>query len=215
MPSLLEALQAFNRRERHVLVGWVLDRSTFPLGHEFRMALSKLLGLDVPADSYVAMDFNLNWLCAALMWSDAVVAEGQPHEYSAEDGIELGDNSDCDLIVAFARGSKTHVVLLEAKGYTPWATNQLNHKAGRLRAIFGASGDHFPTVSPSWVFVSPNPPPTLEWAAWMLNESGMPRHLPLSQPASHKYAVVRCDSTGKKKDGGYWRVSPAPWPGQS
>jgi hypothetical protein len=56
MPSLLDAMGALNRRERHILVGWVLDRLTFPLGHEFRIALSEvLLGeVTIPADAFVA-----------------------------------------------------------------------------------------------------------------------------------------------------------------
>ena len=115
MLSLLEAMQAFNRRERHILVGWVLDRLTFPLGHEFRDALSKSIGVPVPADSYVAMDYTLNWLSAALMWSHDQVSEEAPRLYDSNDGLELGDNSDSDLVVGFARGAETHVVLLEAK----------------------------------------------------------------------------------------------------
>ena len=52
-----------------------LDRLTFPLGYEFRDELSRLIGMHppLPADAYVAMDYNLNWLCAALMWSAGLV----------------------------------------------------------------------------------------------------------------------------------------------
>jgi hypothetical protein len=83
MPSLLNAPGAFNRRERFILVRWALDRLTFPLGHEFRDELSRLIGMHspLPADAYVAMDYNLNWLCAALMWSKGLVDYKEPRLY--------------------------------------------------------------------------------------------------------------------------------------
>lgn len=215
MPSLLDALESFNRRERHILVGWVLDRLTFPLGQEFRLALSDNLGTRVPADAYVAMDYNLNWLCAALMWHEGMVAPDMPHLYSEQDGVELSDNSDTDLIVAFARGHQTHVVLLEAKGYTKWTGGQLKNKVMRLNTVFGATGDRFSQVIPYWVFVSPKPPSKDGLADWMLDDSGRPRHLPLPQPAHHKWLIARCDANGKRDStGGHWRISSDPWPGR-
>lgn len=219
MPSLLDALGAFNRRERFILVGWALDRLAFPLGHEFRDELSRLIGMHppLPADAYVAMDYNLNWLCAALMWADGLVNDREPHPYDPAGGIELGDNSDSDLVVAFARGRKTYVVLLEAKGVTPFGRKQLEHKCARLKLIFGDFGTKFDDVMPYWVFVSPKSPPILERPAeWMLDpDTGLLRHLLLPQPSSHKFAIGRCDAQGNKKDGGYWRIRPDPWPGPS
>jgi hypothetical protein len=215
MPSLTDALQAFNRRERHLLVGWVLDRLTFPLGYEFRKALSRALGGElVPADSYVAMDYNLNWLAGALMWAAGDTNEGKAVPYEASHGVELSDNSDTDLLIAFARGTSTEVVLLEAKGFTPWDRKQLRHKIKRLNSIFGEDGKRFETVAPRWVFVSPGPPPTdLEWATWMKEPGGeAPRYIPLPQPASHKFLVGRCDSSGKPKDGDHWMIRPDPGP---
>lgn len=217
MRSLLDALQAFNRTERHILVGWVLDRSTFPLGHEFRDALSNAIGVDVPADSYVAMDYRLNWLCAALMWSEGEVDEETPRLYDPDEGVELADNSDSDLVVAFAHGPKTHVVLLEAKGFMKWDIIQLKKKSARLQSIFGKSGDRFQEVVLDWVFVSPGSRPALELPQWMLDpRTDMSRHLPLPQPASHKFALNRCNSDGRRmKGGGYWKIRPDSWPGPS
>jgi hypothetical protein len=213
MPGLVDALQAFNRRERHILVGWVFDRITFPLGHEFRDLMSEpFLPVRVPADAYIAMDYNLNWLTAALMWSASCVGEEDPRAYNTEEGIDLAD-SDTDLLVAFARGSETHVVLLEAKGYTRWNTKQLKGKSERLKRIFGDEGNRFSSVVPYWVFVSPGPPPYLEWAEWMLGPNGEARYLPLPQPATHRFAVARCDSKGDAKEGGYWKIRQDPWPG--
>lgn len=214
MPSLLDALASFNRRERHILVGWVLDRLSFPLGHEFRDALIGEIGVPVPADSYVAMDYNLNWLCGALMWSAGQVSEEKPRSVDTEDGIDLSDNSDTDLLVGFAGGAKTHVVLLEAKGYTPWGGSQLKRKTKRLNQIFGPDGRRFEHVVPYWVFVSPKPPSVQDLAAWMLHpKTGIPRHLPLPQPASHKFALARCDANGKSLAGDYWKIRHDPWPG--
>ena len=137
------------------------------------------------------------------MWSEKAIDKSLPRPCDPNDAIELGDNSDSDLVIAFARGSKTHVVLLEAKGYTRWDTKQLKHKLDRLTKMFGVDGKRFAAVVPYWVFVSPGPPPNLEWPQWMLDpQSGDIRHLRLPQPASHKYAVARCDSEGRRVDGG-------------
>lgn len=214
MPSLIEALQAFNRRERQILVGWVLDRITFPLGYEFRDVLSGVLSpLRVPADSYVAMDYTLNWLAAALMWSSGEVTGHDVEVQNPATGVDVQDISDTDLLVAFAHGSETHLVLLEAKGYTKWDTQQLKRKIERLSTIFGHDGERFASVIPHWVFVSPGPPPNLNWAKWMVDPStGAPHYLPLPQPAGHKLAIGRCDENGKKKDGGYWTIRESPWP---
>ncbi len=131
-----------------------------------------------------------------------------------EHGIELADNSDCDLLVAFAQGERTHVVLLEAKGFMPFSVPVLKHKADRLRAIFGAAGNRFLQAVPHWVFVGPKPPPYVEVPEWMVDPAtGKLRYLALPQPASHKFAVVRCDEHGHKKDAGYWKIRSNPWPG--
>lgn len=220
MRSLLDALSAFNRRERHILVGWVLDRLSFQLGHEFRDELRRVIGVPVPADAFAAMDYNLNWLCSALMSSEGQIDVGRPpHQFDPDDGIDFGDNSDTDLVVAFAHGTKTHIVLLEAKGFTKWDPAQIKRKAERLRLIFGDSGARFSNVTPYWVFVSPKPISELaQWpkslVSWMLDGEGKPRHLPLPQPSSHKYALLRCDQLGQPaENAGYWTIRPDPWPG--
>lgn len=218
MASLIDALTAFNRRERHILVGWVLDRSTFPMGHEFRDALSREIEIPVPADSFVAMDYNLNWLLGALLWSQRMVDVDEPQPSAKHAGIDLKDNSDSDVIVAFARGPKSHVVLVEAKGYTGWDGTQFKRKCARLGTIFGKTADRFPDVVPHWVFVSPKPLSNKELLShmhpWMLRSDGdEPHHLALPQPASHKFALGLCDSDGKSGDKGHWKIGADKWPG--
>jgi hypothetical protein len=187
------------------------------LGHEFRDALSALLSpVRVPADSYVAMDYNLNWLAAALMWSTKEVDKEDPRICDATKGVELSDNSDTDLLIAFARGPETHVVLLEAKGYTRWDSAQLRRKVRRLTTIFGEDGNRFSGIVPYWIFVSPASSPPLEAPLWMLEPGkSRVRHLTLPQPATQKVAVGHCDAQGKRKSGGYWQIRRDPWPGRS
>jgi hypothetical protein len=110
-------------------VGWALDRSTFPLGHEFRDSLSKVLSsvdtpLEVPPDAYMAMDYHFAWLHAAILWSARLIEPGKPHpldpwfpDHKGTSPFEF-NNEDLDLLIAFASGRVHHVVLIEAKGYT-------------------------------------------------------------------------------------------------
>jgi hypothetical protein len=209
----MSALESFNRRERQILVGWVLDRISFPLGFEFRQALSSVLNVSVPADAYVAMDYNLNWLTAAILWSQDGFDRNKPRSLEECEALDLNDNSDTDVLVAFAYGGDTHVVLLEAKGYTSWGTRQLKHKRDRLVSLFGEDGSSCEKIEPHWVFVSPSAPPKIDWAHWMVKDGfDSPPHLPLPQPASHKFAVGRCDAEGRKVDGGHWIIRPDKWP---
>jgi len=63
---LLDNLQRFNRKERFVLLGWALDNSTLQLGTEFRVELSAKIGTPVPPTAFVAMDYHIDCIYAAL-----------------------------------------------------------------------------------------------------------------------------------------------------
>ena len=72
--DLADALRALNRRERFLVIGWALDRLTFQLGWEFKSRLQRVLmdgrfELEVPADAFIAMDYPMLWVEAALDWS--------------------------------------------------------------------------------------------------------------------------------------------------
>lgn len=64
--SLLDLLQAFNRKERYYLLAAALGVPCFTLADGFRKKLGALFGIEIPRDAYAAMEYHLDWLYAAL-----------------------------------------------------------------------------------------------------------------------------------------------------
>ncbi len=60
MSALIEHLRLFNRKERFILLRHTLGVSTFRLDKGFRERLGGKLGLSIPGDAYVAMDYHLD-----------------------------------------------------------------------------------------------------------------------------------------------------------
>lgn len=212
-PDLPTALKAFDRRERGLVVGWALDNVAFSPGFEFRTQLERALPPacgPVSADAFVAMDYELRWLYGALAWSSLGKTTGQLVPDPDADLPELNWlNEDADLLVAYSKGEITHLVLIEAKGYTSWNREQIDRKVTRHRDLFLASGNRFPGVCPHLVFAGPKAPTKgdVEWADWMLR-NGEPAFVPLPQPTGSKYRM-----TLGKKDSGQWSIKPSRWPG--
>lgn len=57
---LIEQLARFNRKERYYVVAWALGNPQFALCADFREQLGTAIGLPIPADAYVAMDYHLD-----------------------------------------------------------------------------------------------------------------------------------------------------------
>jgi hypothetical protein len=218
-PDLVDALRAFNRKERFLLVGWALDRATFPLGHEFRMALSQTIDVDVPADAYVAMDYHLSWLYCAMMWASGKAVPETPLQFTPDRSPFQANIEDADLLVAFAMGTGHQVVLIEAKGYTPWSSKQVEHKIERLdRMLYDDGSPIFPEMSVHLVFVgSTSPRIKKTWPKWVFRPGTVDvAYLALPQPSSGKVLVERCDSHGNKSAaGGHWVIRSTRWPGKA
>ena len=127
MPDLIGLLKRFNRKERFFLITQAL---TCQLSDDFRLALGGTVDLQIPHDAFMAMDYHLDWLTAALY----------AHEHGKADliyenpqqQIIKGNQEDIDLLVAFPEGEKYHIVLVEAKGATGWTNKQMQSKADRL-----------------------------------------------------------------------------------
>src|SRR4051812_23440982 len=62
----LEYLRRLNRKERFFLVGMALGNPSFELAPAFRDLIGGALGLKIPHDSFVAMDYHLDWIYASL-----------------------------------------------------------------------------------------------------------------------------------------------------
>ena len=209
--TLLELLASFNRKERFYLVGWALGNPGFALDDSFRQELGELVETAIPANPFVAMDYDLDWIYASLF----LASQQDRQRYFENTGHIHATQEDADLLVAFDEPGITRLVLLEAKGATGWGNRQLAHKADRLRAIFGEDGRAWAGVAPHFVIASPTRPSRLsvcEWPTWMVAENGQPAWLPMSMPADLQ-RITRCDETGRPFVGGqYWTVLPSSRP---
>lgn len=198
MSALIDQLKRFNRKERFFLVGLALDNPDFTLGAKFRSALGDLFDpkITIPPDAFVAMDYHLEWLYAAIRGAQV----GKPIK-NDEDRFVRGNQEDIDLLVAFDEGHLTHVILVEAKGDTAWGNKQMQSKANRLRTVFSRVEG---MVVPHFAFASPNPPQHLkgDWPKWINTKHFLP------MPVTGDLRVSRCDAEGvKSATGDYWMVA--------
>lgn len=199
--GLIALLRSFNRKERQILLGEVLRRDggeeAFRLGAGFRARLGGEIGVTVPADAYVAMDYHLDWLGTALR----LVAMSESG-LIPNDGWFEGNQEDIDLLVAFEIGDGAHLVLIEAKGVTAWDKKQQDSKARRLDRIFG--GGHVSGLAtPHFVLMSPRRPVRIDtsgWPGWMRRD-GKPHLLELPLPGGLR-KPTRCDADGNDAAGG-------------
>ncbi len=207
--QLIELLESFNRKERFFLIGSALGNPAFRLGRAFRTLLGEAFRLPVPADAFVAMDYHFDWLQVSLFLAQEAADEAAVHSNAAR--LVRGNQEDVDLLVAFAAGETTHLMLLEAKAATSWTNKQMRSKADRLTRIFGDDGRRYPHVQPHVALLSPRPPQQLRtetWPGWMTPE-GDAIWLPLRVPGGRR-TVMRCDARGKRAAaGGSFRVRQA------
>ena len=203
-------LRRFNRKERFFLVGWALDNREFRIGPAFRRLLSSVVSPSVPSDSFVAMDYHLDWIYASAF----LAATGDTNTvHPNKDGLVSGSQEDMDLVVAFNAGETAHIIMVEAKGVTAWTNKQATSKARRLEAIFGQRGDTWPHIRPHFVIVSPEEPERLDssgWPGWMKREGGRPHWMKMEIPGG-LVQVTRCSESGKvSQEGQYWKVVSSP-----
>ena len=197
MSDLIELLSRFNRKERFYLIGQALGNREFSLSEGFRGKLidgPNGVGIEIPRDAFVAMDYHLDWIAASLFScfkADATNAR----VFCNRNKVVTGTQQDIDLLIAFKAGETYHLILLEAKGYSPWDNRQMREKAERLEKIFGPDGKEYqPKVKPYFFLMSSSLPERLEedeWPSWI---RGHWRKLTLEYP---KLKVTRCDSSGK------------------
>ena len=206
MSELIELLESFNRKERYHLIKQVLGG--FDLSWPFGEKLGKAIRQEIPACSFVAMDYHLDWLAAALSAYRRSGGNGRPVDNRGRRVVQ-GTQEDIDLLVAFQSGKQHHVVMVEAKGATAWDNDQMRSKACRLKRIFGRWAERYPDVKPHFCLISPSRPRRLkvdDWPKWMTRPDGEINWLPLKFPERTK-AVVRCDEDGKpSEEGSHFKI---------
>ena len=96
MSALIEHLRSFNRKERFFLLRHALGVSTFRLDKAFREALGDEMGLSIPNDAWVAMDYHLDWLQMAVY----LAGKPKPPGPIRNEGLIKANQEDIDLLVA-------------------------------------------------------------------------------------------------------------------
>lgn len=200
--DLIDALMRFNRKERFHLLHHVLGYEgwSFRLSDEFREELGSNIGERVPPGALVMMDYHLDWISMAV-WLAGRRELPTKQRPARNEGRVVGNQEDIDLLVAFRSSGTVHIVLIEAKGDTPWSNSQLESKAFRLREIFGDAILDGARVRPHFVLMAPKESAAINagtWPFWM--QKAVDRQMLLSWPETMKPTL--CDSEGKAKRGG-------------
>lgn len=209
MEDLLSRLRQFNRKERFYLIGSALGNREFTLCAQFREVLGDTFGLIVPPGAFVAVDYHIDWIAAALM----IHFCGTKYEsgvYPKDNKLIAANIEDIDLLIGYHGGDAYHIILLEAKGATGWANEQMVSKATRFEAVFGEDGKRWPGVIPHFGLVSPRKPMKLnigKWPSWMKKQDSEVFWMCLEMPAGLK-RIERCDENGTvTRKGAWWKVS--------
>lgn len=209
MSDLITHLRSFNRKERFILLQEALGADTFCLDGSFRKRLGEVVGVPIPANAFVAMDYHLDWIQMALY----LAATPSPPSLIPNDDANLfkANQEDVDLLVAFDDAVKTHLVLVEAKMETGWTNRQLCSKAERLRRIFGTGRPGTGLAKGHFVLASPNRPERLktdDWPDSMTTQAGEPAWMPLPKPPN-LCKVTRCTEDGRiSASGCFLRIDP-------
>ena len=182
MSALIEHLESFNRKERFHLLREALGEKTFKLDPKFRTRLGRKIGVKIPGDAFVAIDYHLDWLQMGVYLAEH---PSPPSPIpNPKDQLFKANQEDVDLLVAFQAGEKTHLVLVEAKLETGWSNSQLSSKAKRLGRIFGMGQPGTGGAEPHFVLVSPGQPQYVRtdgWPKWMARD-GKPVWMELPKP---------------------------------
>ncbi len=213
---IIENLRRFNRKERYYLIRAALGISEFKLGESFRKRLENYLGLRVPEDAFVAMDYHLDWIYASLHLADKgknldkAVTDKPFSRYDEKTGCKVitATQQDIDLLIAYGGDNECHLLLLEAKGDDGFNNAQLKKKADRLKGIFGECGRRWSGVEPHFALISRKEPDQKKltssgWPKWMRCK-GKPDWVKLDWP-SNLVSVSRRDKEGNRSSKGkHW-----------
>lgn len=231
MSDLIENLSQFNRKERFHLLAAALGmrRMENQIDTLFASRLSKLTALKVPTRVFLAIDYHLDWLYAALqitqvekLASDVKWNPASPRENVFSRGPERRQGiarspQDIDLLVAYddKEINRVQLLLIEAKFDTSWSNAQLEEKADHLSSIFGSGENEWAEIAvPHFLIASPREPRKLKreilpaWAkvheGWWIEIGGLQAD---EKPSESLVRVCCCDEAGRdSKVGNHWKV---------
>lgn len=214
--EIIRNIKSFNRKERFYLISDVIGNDRFSLSDKFIDKINRKFGIDVPKNAFVAMDYHMDWISAALTMSFKSDEYPKGIYPNGEGKGRLNLNQeDVDLLIGYYDENVCHLIMLEAKAFTGWTNNQLKSKAEKHKAVFYIAKDEiYPNVIPYFGIISINKPRNLDrrydWPAYWLRKDGDINWLKLDIPGDMQgmiKGVVRCDGEGRvTEDGDYWKI---------
>lgn len=209
--GFVQVLEAFDSHERGILFQWAAGRP-FALSPERAQALSDAIGVKIPDRPYLAMDYTMDWLHAAITCylNPGAWREEQP----LTPNTITGSQEDVDLIIAW-EDERPHLLLVEAKGFTGWSNKQMASKAARLQAI--CTRAVLDEIDVQFVLVGPSESKGLivmDWPEWMRKENRV-HFLPIADPGA-RWGVRRSGETvptvsGEPKTWSHWSATARKW----
>jgi len=215
MDQLAIVLESFNRKERNLLIRDILGH--LPLSSDFCERLAKLAGISKESleSAWWATDFHFDWLAGALLTFMKGEKQGPQDNASM---VVMGSPEDLDVIVAAhdpdpKAETRHHLILIEAKAYGYFSTDQYQSKAKRLELLYEfyerLEKESKHRIRFHYFLLSRTEPTklVLEPLPWRSGIATVPKdiHLEIKLPGSSLRVVRRCDSEGKtNKNGGHW-----------
>lgn len=204
MSDLINYLGKFNRKERFSLIGDAIGNRTFELSEEFRSRLGDNLGLNIPIDSFNAIDYHIDWIYASIILFED---NEKNNIFDNSNKYIMANQQDLDLFIAFKELENYHLIMIEAKWKSGWSNKQAKLKVERLKNIFGNDTCRWKNIIPHFMLTSPRKPNKLdysEYPSWM-KPNGTVQWMAL--PDDDKIKVTRCDRQGNTSENGrFWKV---------
>lgn len=204
---LVDHLRAFDSHERAILLHAATGRD-FRLSTEFRQRIRETIDVAPPASAFVATDYTIDWLYAALcsVWGHVGSRQTRPTGQKLTGSIE-----DIDLLIGWDGKPRPRLVFVEAKGYNGWSTKQLNHKIDRLDEVVTPFMDY---IDVDLILTGPAPGRGLDsstWPGWA-KPGAEPNFIELDDPGP-RFSIRRCDESGHptKTDWTHWEVILRNW----
>jgi len=209
--TLIDCLRRFNRKERYWLLRNALGTENnnlyLPLGADFLhkvLNALKIPGFPAREEVWWAMDYHFDWLAGALKLYGRQGIEGIKPELRTKFGETSptisGSQEDIDFVISFEK----YIILIEAKGVTPWSAKQFKSKEERIDLLKKLSRAYDCDVHFEFLLLSPNEPKKLT------SQDNLPVHIELLFTERSFFKTTRCDEDGNENmEGGYWTIAEA------
>ena len=146
--DIVRNLMLLNAKERFHLFMKLTDSKQLQLGEDFKQAFYEKTKISIPKNAFVAIDYHLTWLYAAL----TIDVENDTSEQEIDFELITRTQEDMDALIAFKKDGTTYIILIEAKLYCSWGSRQLLSKLKRLDKIFDTC--KYP-IQPILILMSP------------------------------------------------------------